>query len=124
MTKMESPAQPSNSKWEHMDPENTLTEENKRLLLSMVMLIATHLIFKHHVYRFGGVVRRQATGGPIGLCFTSIVARIVMDYWLSVFINRLVDTGVKLLGVMKYVDNINLVLLMIALGRGHTETQV
>ena len=108
-------AQPQ-SKWEPTDPDATLSDKDKRLLLSVVMMIATRLVFHHHVYSFGGVVRRQAKGGPIGLQFTSIVARLVMDHWLAMFLTSVTDAGVKVLGAMKYVDDINLVLSMIALG--------
>ena len=65
------------SKWEDTVPEDSLSDDNKRLLLAMVMLIATRLIFKYHVYSFAGEVYRQARGGPIGLRFMSIVARII-----------------------------------------------
>ena len=80
------------------------------------MLVATRLIFKYHVYSFAGETYRQARGGPIGLRFTSIVARIVMDLWIEGFLVKLMDAGVTPLAAMKYVDDVNLVLEMIAMG--------
>ena len=104
------------SKWEDTNPDAELSEEDKRKLLAAVMLVATRNVFKYHVYSFAGQVYRQTKGGPIGLRFTSIVARIVMDVWLALFLRALMDAGVKILGAMKYVDDINLVLSMVALG--------
>ena len=104
------------SKWEDTIPESSLSEDNKRTLLATVCLIATRLIFKYHVYSFAGEVYRQACGGPIGLRFTSIVSRIVMDYWLCNFLKVLDDAGVRVFGAMKYVDDVNLVVSMVCLG--------
>ena len=76
----------------------------------------TRLVFKHHVYEFGGQAYKQARGGTIGLRFTSVIARIVMDYWLGLFLTALLTAGLTLLGIMKYVDDVNVVCLMVALG--------
>ena len=104
------------SKWTETDPERTLTEENKRLLLATVMMIATRQIFKYHVYTFAGEVYRQLLGGPIRLRFTSIVACIVMDAWMTMFLAALIRAGVQVLAAIKYVDNINLIIVMFCLG--------
>ena len=104
------------SLWEDTDPYNTLSDLDKTRLLATVMLIATRLVFKFHIYRFGGEVFRQLRGGPIGLRFTSIVARIVMDSWITLFLAALLKAGVNILGAMKYVDDINLVIQMLGLG--------
>ena len=61
------------TKWTETDV-NMLSDRDKRLLLSVVFLIATRLVFKHHCYSFNGNIFRQSRGGPIGLRFTSIVA--------------------------------------------------
>ena len=52
----------------------------------------------------------------MGLRLTSLVARIVMDEWASLFLTRIVDSGVKVHAMMKYVDDINLILAMIKIG--------
>ena len=107
--------QPVKSKWMETDT-SALTEENKRLLLSVVVMIATRLIFHHHCYSFNGVVFRQKRGGPIGLRFTSIVARLVMDQWIQDFITSIIKAGMEVHGLMKYVDDINMVLAWVELG--------
>ena len=79
----------------------------------MVVKVATRTIFRHHCYQFDGVVYRQAKGGPIGLRFTSIVARIVMDHWIRGFIHAIIAAGVELHSIMKYVDYVNLVMAVL-----------
>ena len=78
--------------------------------------LAVLTVFKHHTYQFNGVYYRQDGGGPIGLRLTSIVAWIVMDRWLSVFLTRVTDAGVLVHLIAKYVDNVNLVLARLQLG--------
>ena len=106
---------PVKSKWVETDT-STLTEENKRLLLSMVVMVATRLIFRHHCYTFNGTIFRQRKGGPIGLRFTSIVARLVMDQWIKDFIASILEAGMEVHGIMKYVDDVNMVLAWVELG--------
>ena len=50
---------------------------------------------------------------PIGLRLTSIVARIVMDSWAREFLKKLVQARVDVHAFVKYVDDINLVMLML-----------
>ena len=112
----EQPVSDPSSKWTLTTPEESLSEEEKRKLLSLAVKIATRTIFCHHCYEFNGQVYRQSKGGPIGLRFTSIISRIVMDHWILVFLAKLLAAGVEIHGVMKYVDNVNLVMALLPLG--------
>ena len=109
-------SKPKVSKWATTDPDNQLSDSEKRLLFSIVCKVATLQIFKHHVYSFGGVPRRQARGGPIGLRFTSLVARILMDQWVTGFLVAVTDAGLEIHACIKYVDNVNLVVSRLPLG--------
>ena len=100
------------SKWAETNPDMELLDTQKRVLLAAVVLFATRPIFHHHMYSLGGQVFCQAKGGPIGLRFMSVITRIVMDQWLARFLGTIQDAGVTMYGTMKYVDNINLVLLI------------
>ena len=104
------------SKWAESNPDKELSEENRRLLLSVALKIATRTIFRHHCYQFNGEVFRQAKGGPIGLRVTSVVARIVMDDWFTRFLGAILAAGIEVHGAMKYVDDVNLILAMVDLG--------
>ena len=110
------PDSQAGSKWAPSNPDVDLSETDKQLLLSVVVKIATIQIFKHHCYQFNGIVYRQAKGGPIGLRFTSIVARIVMDHWIRVYLCAIVDAGCVVHAIMKYVDDINIVMASLHLG--------
>ena len=39
-----------------------------------------------------------------------------MDYWLGLFLSALLAAGMMILGIMKYVDDVNVICTMIALG--------
>ena len=108
-------AKPKPSKWTCTDPDK-LTAQDKRLILAKVIRMAVLTVFRHHAYQFNGVLYRQAGGGPIGLRLTSIIARIVMDAWASKFLVKLVEAGVSVHLLAKYVDDVNLVLAGLALG--------
>ena len=97
------------SKWRTTNPMSDLTEQQSRILLAKVVKFAVLTIFKNHVYSFNGQVYIQLAGGPIGLRLTSIVARVVMDKWMSVFLVDLDEAGFMLWEVIKYVDDINMV---------------
>ena len=103
------------SKWAEMNTDN-LTKQEKLVLIAKVCKVATRNVFLHHQYRFNGKTYRQGGGAPIGLRFTSVVARIIMDQWCLKFISKVVEAGMDLRMIAKYVDDINLVVLMLDLG--------
>ena len=63
-------------------PKVELTDREKRLIIATVMKIAVLVLFKSHVYTFGGKFYLQKHGGPIGLRSTCAIARIVMLDWI------------------------------------------
>ena len=109
------PVMPRPTKWAHTDPDR-LSEEQKRRLLSKVIGVAVLTVFRHHMYQFNGDTFSQDGGAPIGLRLTSIVARIVMDHWASIFLSRVSEAGVDVHLFAKYVDDVNLVLSGLSLG--------
>ena len=52
---------------------------------------------------------------------TSVIARIVMDRWLSLFLTRVTDAGAVIHLIAKYVDDVNLVLAGLQLGTRWTK---
>ena len=56
-----------------------LTKAEKRLLIAMVIKLATVAMFKNHFYGFGQKIFQQLEGGPIGLRGTCSIARLVMQ---------------------------------------------
>ena len=100
------------TKWAASDP-SILTDNQRRFILSKVFKVAVKTVFTHHMYQFNGETYYQASGAPIGLRLTSIVARVVMDEWAVSFLKRVSDAGVEMHALMKYVDDINIVMTSI-----------
>ena len=103
-------APPPSEKWTETNPEMDLNKTQKRFLLATAVRLLIVLIFSNHLYQFAGVEYRQLLGGPIGLRLTSMIARIVMDRWATIFLSRLDKAGLTINDFMKYVDDINIVM--------------
>ena len=84
------------------------TNSDKKRLTVKVLEIAVNAILNNHVYKFGNKFYKQRQGGPIGLRLTGVVARLVMDGWTRTFKEKLVEAGVTLDMIVKYVDDINM----------------
>ena len=78
-----------------------------RSMLAEAITIAVRFVMKNHFYTFGGVIRRQAKGGPIGLSLTGDVAQVMMAWWDQRVIEKLRDAGINPLMYLRYVDDIN-----------------
>ena len=59
------------------------TEEEKRLILSKTVLMATETAFENHIYQCQNSLYRQLIGGGIGARLTGMVARVIMDVWMD-----------------------------------------
>ena len=103
------------SKWRHTDV-SALSDVDKRVLISKVVKVAILNVFHNHMYQFAGVTFRQLLGAPIGLRLTSVIATIIMDVWVKRFLASIMDAGVRVHLLAKYVDDINVILSMICLG--------
>ena len=88
------------TKWRSTDLLR-LSEEDKRLIVGKVVKIAIMNAFCNHIYQFAGQSFRQLLGGPIGLYLTSLVARIVMDEWATVFLDKVDKAGVIIHAMVK-----------------------
>ena len=106
---------PDDSKWAPTDI-SALDDHQKRTILSWVLRLAVLNIFKNHMYQFGGVTYRQLKGAPIGLRLTSIIARIVMDQWVKMFLVKVSKAGARVHLLAKYVDDVNMIMGMLPLG--------
>ena len=62
-------------------PKVSLTDQEKSMIVATVAEIGVRVMFRTHVYQFGGKLYHQLTGGPIGLRSTCAVARVVMGDW-------------------------------------------
>ena len=69
------------------------------------MEVAVNMMFKTHVYGFGGSYYRQASGGPICLRSTCAVARLVMKVWDDKWLARLEKLRVTIEEAIRYMDD-------------------
>ena len=67
-------------KWE-FGPSPALTEQDKKMVMSEVLRLATELMYETHLYNFNGRSFKQQEGGPIGLRSMCALARVVMGRW-------------------------------------------
>ena len=92
------------------------TEEEKTLLLSKVLMIAIEVAFGAHIYSFHNAFYRQKRGGAIRSRLTGEVCKILMDVWIAIFEKVLKDSGVEIYLLLKYVDDVNLMVALIKEG--------
>ena len=86
-------------------PKVKLTERQKRLIIAEVIKIIAEVMFKNHLYTFGGQVFKQKQGGHIGLRGTCAIARLTMCHWDRKWKNMIEENKVKVEAYMRYMDN-------------------
>ena len=84
------------------------TIEEKRLIISKVILVATEIALGHHIYQCQNLLYRQLRGGGIGARLTGIIARLIMDVWMDRMTEILQQNKVEIYLMVKYVDDINI----------------
>ena len=89
----------------HRRPANT--QEEKKVLAE-VLKIAILAVLKNHTYQFGGEVRLQEEGGPIGLELAGALARVVMLWWDRKFLSLATANNLILFLYLRYIDDGNL----------------
>ena len=97
-------------------PTVELTKREKRLIIATVMKIAVLVLFRSHVYTFGGKFFLQKRGGPIGLRSTCAIARIVMLDWDDRWLWMLTKNNIRLEQKARYMDDLRVWLYAIRLG--------
>ena len=97
--------------------------KRSRRVIGMVVERAIQLIMKSHLYKFAGIMYRQARGLPIGSRLTGSIARISTDRWSRQMNMVMEDNLVKSYLKKKYVDDINLITESVGMGtRWHDGT--
>ena len=88
-------------------PKVILTEDEKREIVATIISIATNALFENHFYHFGGEMKRQRDGGPIGLRGTCSIARLVlvMQVFDKKWRKRVEEAGLRLFLVLRYMDD-------------------
>ena len=79
-------------------------------MFAVGICIGIRLVMENHIYRFGGELRRQKEGGPIGVELTGALADLFMLYWDRKFLNRLQEIGIEVKGYKRFKDDTNIML--------------
>ena len=99
-----------------LPPKMRLTTREKRMIVVTVMKIAVLVLFRTHVYEFGGKFFLQKRGGPIGLRSTCAIARIVMLWRDEKLLSLVASNNLTLKQKARYMDDIQLWLHSVRLG--------
>ena len=97
----------SEKQWEYAPEPGRL---GTRLLMAAAIRIGVLTVFETHVYAFGGHEFKQSDGGPIGLRFTGVLARIRVNHWANKVINILESNNIKVLLAKSYVVDFRFIL--------------
>ena len=84
----------------------TLTEEEKKLIIAMVVSLVTKAMFELHFYQFAGTTFHQQDGGPIGLRGTCAVARLAMQLFDVKWKELLSGLNLTIWIIKRYMDDI------------------
>ena len=98
-------AKPGNeANWRFPKVEYT-KHEKKKIVASMVQ-IGILVMFNTHVYGFNGKTFLQKEGGPIGLRSTCALARVVMNEWDTMWLEKLDENNIQITKGSRYMDDL------------------
>jgi hypothetical protein len=92
------------SKWTAI--VTNISNEDKSNLVGNVIEITVRDIMGNHVYMFDGQGYLQTKGGAIGLRFTGLVAREVMDHWAVLMRRKMTINKMEIIMMSKYNDDV------------------
>ena len=92
-------------------PKNKQPGEKKiKQMICKALTIGIKKVMEAHVYKFDGQVRKQVSGGAIGLEMTGELAGVFMMWWDKKMQERLKCEGVQIEMYKRYVDDINIII--------------
>ena len=95
-----------NERWEcWRKPEQTPGEEGIKKMVSIALGVAMRTILKNHIFKFNDEIRKQASGGAIGVKAAGDIAALFMTWWDGEFLRRVNEVlrGMNL--YLRYVDD-------------------
>ena len=109
-------------KWNKMPDQYTPLE--KRKIMEVVVEILIKATFDNHFYKWGQEIYRQLEGGAIGLRATGSVARAIMGHIMEVIRGFMVDNGMPVHLLKKYVDDILIITDRLSLGARYSSGKI
>ena len=86
-----------------------------------IMVTAT---FKHHFYKWDGVIRQQKKGAAMGVRASGSLSKVCMDQWIEDYRELLVACNVEVKLLKKYVDDVLVVCINLPLGSRFREGRI
>ena len=99
-----------------MYPAEEMTELEERLIVATAVQIGVLTMMSTHRYSFNGDTYLQGSGGPIGLRATCAVARVVMNKWDEMWLERMTENNITVITGVRYMDDIRAFLHAIRAG--------
>ena len=93
-------------RWQWAKPIEAYTNHEKKKIMGKITQIMVRATFSTHHYKWNGRIFKQMSGGPIGLRATGSVAKCTMDEWIAKFRKMLLENGVIVHLLVKYVDDV------------------
>ena len=86
-------------------PKCTPEGDEVKRMISEALGIAMKTILKNHIFRFNDEIRKQATGGAIGVKAAGDIASLFMCWWDKEFLRRVNELLKELNLYLRYVDD-------------------
>ena len=86
-------------------PRETPEEEELKRAVAYALGIAMKTVLKNHIFRFENEIRKQSSGGAIGVKAAGDIASLFMCWWDKVFIERVNEALKDLNLYLRYVDD-------------------
>ena len=91
-------------------PHRKPVQAEKQRMFAVAVCIGIKVVMENHIYKFGGELRKQKEGGPIGVELTGALADLFMLYWDRKFLAKLKDINIQVKGYKRYKDDTNIML--------------
>ncbi len=85
------------------------SDKEKAQLMGALVKVGTDALFNHHTYQYCGDLYLQVNGGPTGLRYTGLGAKVRMVRWARKLVKILEKMGIEVLMVFVYVDDVRII---------------
>ena len=97
-------------------PAKEMTELEERLVVAISVQIGILTMMSTQRYSFNGDTYLKKSGGPIGIRATCAVARVVMNMWDTMWLERMTFNNISVITGVRYMDDIGAFLHAIKAG--------
>ena len=88
-----------------MKPECTPNDEEMKKMVAEALGVAMKTILKNHIFRFKEEIRKQSSGGAIGVKAAGDIASLFMCWWDKEFLKKVNEILRPFNLYLQYVDD-------------------